>query len=75
MGECTASLRDHTNTVLVPRGCIASLPEMADEGRIGQRVNTVLFLAEMMFLFQHSNICTLISGHSMPPQETLHWPT
>jgi hypothetical protein len=50
MGEGTASLREHINIVLLPRGCIASFPEMADEGRFWQRVNAVLFLAKMVFL-------------------------
>jgi hypothetical protein len=50
MGECTASLKEHINTVLLPRGCIASYPEMADEGRFWQKVNYVLSLAKMVFL-------------------------
>jgi hypothetical protein len=50
MGESTSSLREHINTVLLPRGYIALFPEMADEGRFCQRVNAVLFLAEMVFL-------------------------
>jgi len=50
MGESTSSLREHINTVLLPRRCRASFPEVADEGRFWQRVNAVLFLAKIVFL-------------------------
>jgi len=71
MGDCTASLREHINTVLLLRGCTASFPEMADEGRFWQRVNAVLFLAKMVFLVSTQQHLHTISGHSIP-QETLH---
>jgi hypothetical protein len=43
MDECTVSVRGRINTVLLPRGFITSVPEMAGEGRLRQRVNTFVF--------------------------------
>jgi hypothetical protein len=71
--ECTASVRGHINTVLLPRGCITSFPEMLDEGRFGQRVNAVLFFAKMLLLVPtqqhlHSHLRTQHASSRNTPQ-------